>query len=149
SYELKLFPNANGKLTPATLRFIRRHDMKRIIVGIVACGLLLCRAAADEPFKKDASRDYADLSRLIHKVVAGQVPKAIEDNSAWGKTIPIPDDLKLPKLRTVIKVGDKMELPHGLWRKVKLTMADPAKDLRIRVKELNPVNGSKYSLKLE
>jgi hypothetical protein len=125
--------------------------MGRFIVLLSALGPVAWASVGvgDEPFKKDASRDYTELSRLIHKVVAGQVPKAIEDNSGWGKTIPIPEDLKLPKLRTVVKVGDRMELPHGLWRKVKLTMPDPAKDLNIRVKELSPMNGSKYRLKLE
>ena len=109
-------------------------------------------AAANGPGKegdKKANPDYAELSRLIRKVVLDQAPKAIEDDSGWGQTIPIPEGMKIGKLRTLVKVGDKLELPHGVWRKIKLWAADPDKDVQIRVRELKPVKLTTYRLVVE
>src|SRR5262249_32900648 len=74
-----------------------------------------------------------------------------EDESGWGQTIPIQpgERLPLPKLRTIIKKGDKLEAPHGLWRKVKAWMTDPAKDLQIQVRDLKALDGSTYRVTLE
>src|SRR4051812_31645525 len=93
-----------------------------------ATALLILAASwtsADEPAKEPA-KDYTEFSKLLHKMVVAQVPKYVEDNSGWGGTIPIPDKLRLPRLpRTRIKVGDREELPHGLWRKLRVTIDDP------------------------
>jgi hypothetical protein len=105
-------------------------------------------AAGDEPCKADA-KDYAEFSKLLHQMVVSQLPKVIEDNSGWGQTVPIPDKLSLPKLRTRIKVGDKEELPHGLWRKIKVWMTEPAKDLQIRVRDFKSVDSKTYRLVVE
>jgi hypothetical protein len=80
--------------------------------------------------------DYAEFSKLIQKVAVSKIPKMYEDTSGWGQTVPIPDKLRLPGLRTTVRVGNRMELPHGLWRKVKVSMKDPAKDVHISVREV-------------
>jgi hypothetical protein len=113
---------------------------------VIVAGSLV---AGDEPRKSDA-KDYAEFSKLIHTMVVKQLPKVIEDNSGWGKTVPIPEKLAFPKLkRTMIKVGDKYELPDGLWRKVKAWMTDPAKDLQIRVTEFKSVDSKTFRLVVE
>jgi hypothetical protein len=92
--------------------------------------------SAQQPDDK-APVDYDELSRLIHKVVVAQVPKVIEDDSGWGQTVAIPEKLRLPKLqRTFIKVGDRWEVPHGFWRKVKASLPEPAKNVQIQVRDL-------------
>jgi hypothetical protein len=102
----------------------------------------------DEP-RRPEEKDYAEFSKLIHQVVVKQLPKVFEDSSGWGQTVPIPPKLTLPKLRTRIKVGDKEELPHGLWRKIKVWMTTPAKDLQIRVRDFKSVDGKTYRLVIE
>src|SRR5262245_10214202 len=108
-------------------------------------------ARAGEGEKKTDQPDYTEFSKLIHQIVVGQLPKVYEDESAWGQTISIQpgDKLPLPKLRTIFKKGDKLEAPHGLWRKVKAWMTDPAKDLQIQVRDLKAVSASSYRLVLD
>jgi hypothetical protein len=93
--------------------------------------------------------DYAGLSRLIHKVVVGQLPKVYEQQAGWGQTIPIAEGLRLRARRTVVRVGDHLEMPHGTWRKVRVWLADPDRDLKIQVRDLRSVGASKYHLSLD
>ena len=64
---------------------------------LVILGVWLSLAAAQEPAGKGAKKDYAELGRLIHKMIGGQFPKEFEQDVNWGKTIPIPDGLRLPR----------------------------------------------------
>jgi hypothetical protein len=88
---------------------------------------------AGDPAKDDK---YAQFSKLLHKIALKQIPNYLEDNSGWGQTVPIPKKIRFPNLpRTTVKVKDHLEFPHGLWRKVKVWMKEPAKDLAIRVRD--------------
>src|SRR5438874_12554024 len=103
--------------------------MKTSARGIAVCGLLTILIAAgaaqepaksepakNEPAKSDAKPDYTELSRLIQRIAVGQIPKVIEDNSGWTGSVPVPANLRLPRLkRELIKVGDRWDLPNGLW----------------------------------
>src|SRR5262245_28516497 len=86
--------------------------------------------------------DYSQLSKLVHSIVVKELPKEYADKSDWGKTIPIPPKLRLPNLRTYVRVGDHDELPHGLWKKVRVWLDDPAKDLDIQIRELKKLENS-------
>src|SRR5439155_2362299 len=88
-----------------------------------------------------------NLARTIHSLIVPQIPKQHEDRSAWGQTIPIPPDLRRPGLRrTMIKVGDRMELPQGPWSRTKVWFDDPARDVEIRVVEKRKLDDGKTRL---
>jgi hypothetical protein len=107
------------------------------MLGAVAVGLIALVAAAPDDNGKTAKKpDYAEMSKMIQKLAADKMPRMIEDTSGWGQTVPIPEKLRAPGLRKTVRVGNRMELPHGLWRKVKVWMKDPAKDLRINVRDV-------------
>ena len=103
--------------------------------------------------KTDAKsdQDYTEFSKLVHKFVVGQTPKEFEHRDGWGGTIPLPDTrLPLPNLRTYLKDADnKVVLPHGAWKKVKLKLDDPAKDIKIQVKEFKNIDAKTYRLVLD
>jgi hypothetical protein len=106
--------------------------------------LFVCTlASADEP-----APDYTEFSRLIHQVVVKQVPREHEEKFNWGHTIPVPEKLRLPRLRTFLKVGDHVELPHGAWRRARVKLLDPGRDLRIAVRDFRPV-GKQYRLVID
>ena len=50
--------------------------------------------AGDSPTKDD----YADLSRLLQKMVLKQVPREYEEKFDWGTSIPVPPKLLAPGL---------------------------------------------------
>jgi hypothetical protein len=104
---------------------------------------VLAVAAADDngkALKTPAKPDYTEFSRLIQKLAVSKIPKMYEDTSGWGQTVPVPEKLRLAGLRKMVRVGNRMELPHGLWRKVKVWMKDPDKDLKISVREVKRLN---------
>jgi hypothetical protein len=116
------------------------------------CLLLLpasARAAGDEPPPAGKEDPGADLARLIHKAVVAKLPKAFEDNSGWGRTVPLPEMPRRPRLRrTVVEVDGRMEVPDGPWRKLRLRVDDPDRDLQVRVHSLKRVDAA-YRLTLE
>src|SRR4051812_44920643 len=63
-----------------------------------------------------APADHSDLAKLIHNLVIPLVPKDFEDKSDWGKTAPLPPNLRLPRARrTVVLVEGRLEAPEGAW----------------------------------
>ncbi len=119
------------------------------VFALAILGAALALASANEPAKDDKAAKYAEFSKLIHQMVVKQMPKVYEDTSGWGQTIPLKEPLRLPGLRTYIKKGNRVELPHGLWRKIRVSMNDPAKDLRIQVKDFKAVDAKTYRLVLD
>ncbi|MBI1832729.1 MAG: hypothetical protein HYR84_14910 [Planctomycetes bacterium] len=95
---------------------------------------------------KPAPQDFAEFSRIAHAIAVKQLPKQFEDASGWGQRIEIPGNLPFMKRRTVVKVGDKLEAPHGAWRKFKGKIEDPDKNLKINVKDFKKLNDSTYRL---
>lgn len=116
-------------------------------VFLLALVIPLTALAQDEPIK--TKTDYAEFNRLLHKMVAAQLPRVYEDATGWGGTIPVPGQLRLPRLRTYVKVGDRIEVPHGLWKRFKVWMDDPARDLQIQVRDLKKIDAATYRISVE
>jgi len=116
--------------------------------SLVFCLSFWALAAGGEPSAKDKDK-YAEFSKLLHKIALKQIPNYLEDNTGWGQTVPIPPKVRFPNLkRTTVMVKDRPEFPHGLWRKVKVWMKEPAKDLTIRVKDFK-VEGKLIRISLD
>ncbi len=115
-----------------------------ILIGILVFPLSL---PAQE---KQPDQEYAAFSKMLHSMAVKQLPKEFEDASAWNQTIPAEPNLRLQKLRTFIKVGDKQEMPHGTWRRFKGKIEEPDKNLKIVVKDFKSMeNGKFYRLVLD
>jgi hypothetical protein len=126
-------------------------------------GLPVVALAGDPPVKKandvpskngDApaknGSDYSEFSKFVHAQVIKQVPKRVEHKDGWGATIPLPEKrLPLPNLRTYIKDGDKVVLPHGAWKKILIKFEDPAKEIKLQVTQFKPIDAKSYRLELE
>jgi hypothetical protein len=119
------------------------------IVTWCPCLLLLlapvpveAQTASADPVDEVAA---ADLTRLIHRAIVAHMPGVYEDKSGWGHTIPLPERVILPRLkRTVVQVGDHMEVPDGSWRKVRLRLEDPDRDLHIHVRSFKRLGPMTY-----
>lgn len=110
-------------------------------------GLLLLEPARGQDRE---SPPYKELSQLIHKVIVTQMPRSHEQKIGWDQTTPVPPGkLPLPRLRPRIKVGDREELAHGAWKRYKVWVEDPAKDLVIEVKDLKAQENGNWRLQLE
>jgi hypothetical protein len=109
-------------------------------------GLLALVPLGLEAGEKESRPDYADFSRLLHVMVVRQLPKEFEESSGWGQTIPAPPNLPFPNLRKYVKVGDRLEVPHGAWRRFKGKIEDPDKNLKITVKDFRKLDDKNYRL---
>ncbi len=120
------------------------HFMVSILL-LGAARLALAQGPSVPPVKVD----YGEISKLIHGMAVKEAPTQVIDTSEWGKTIPVPERLRLPGLkRTFVKVGDHVEVPHGLWKKARIWLDDPARDIGVTVTEIKPLEGSTYRVSL-
>jgi hypothetical protein len=120
---------------------------RAIALGLVALGFIAAATSAPA----DEKAKYAELSQLLQQTVVAHIPKEINDYSEWNKTIPVaPGGLRLPGAkRTVLKVGDKDEWPHGTWKRTKIWFDDPAKDIKVAVKSFRKDEGKPYQVQIE
>jgi hypothetical protein len=110
----------------------------------------LAFGAEPSPGPPRADNPAAELERLIHKMVVAKLPEEIEEKSGWGRMIPLPPVLRRPNLpRTVVQVDGAPMVPDGLWRKLRLRLADPDRDLRIKVHGLERLEATRYRLTLD
>jgi hypothetical protein len=97
----------------------------------------------------DRENPAGDLERLIHDAVVSKLSKVYEDASGWGRTIPLPEQLRRPRARRmIIDVDGRPEVPDGTWHKVRLWLADPDRDLHVRVKSFRGLEATKYRLEV-
>jgi hypothetical protein len=110
------------------------------MLGIIAIVPLSLAAQTPTPPKGE----YAEFSKVIHKVVVKNLPKEFEDASGWGQMIEVPANLPLAGLRKLVKVGDHLEAPHGTWRRFKGKIEEPDKNLKIVVKDFKKLDDKTY-----
>src|SRR5512142_2885855 len=79
----------------------------------------------------EEKKDYAQFSKYLHDLAVKSMPKFVEDRKNWGQTVPYEDNLPLARLRTRIKVGNGFEFPHGAWKRSRVWVTDPDKDLTV------------------
>ena len=48
---------------------------------------------------------------------------------------------------SIVKVGDRTEAPNGVWRKVRVRLDDPQRDLTVRVLGLKQLSATGYRLR--
>jgi hypothetical protein len=103
--------------------------------------------ASDAPADEPAG---APLARLIHAAIVSKLPPVYENHSGWGHTVPMPERVRLPRLRrTVVQVGDHLEVPDGPWRKVRLRVEDPDRDLQVHIRSFRRVDATTYRIVVE
>ena len=118
-------------------------------------GLAGITQAGDDPKQppqpvKEKAKDFSDFSKLLHRLVVAKAPKMVENRDQWGQTIPIPEKLRLPNAkRTYVKVGDHLELPDGSWRRTRVWLDDPAKDIVIVVRDFKKSDAKNFRLSLD
>ncbi len=121
----------------------------RILATSIIVFMALAVVHADDP-SPEAKRDYTEFSKMIQKMVIKDLPKEIEDKSGWGQTVPLTERLLFPRLpRVKVRVGDKEGFPDGLWKKFKVRFDDPAKDIKINVKEFTKVDAKTFRLAVD
>jgi hypothetical protein len=121
-----------------------------IILTALVLMMPLTAPAGDTPKGEAPKDEFADLSRMLHKMLVKQAPREIEHKIDWGKSVPFPEKLKLPNLpRTTVKVGERTELAQGAWRRLRVKLENPDKDVKVRVKEFRKQEKGPYRVVID
>ena len=119
----------------------------RIFAAVFAVLTLL--PFADATDKNQPQQEYTEFSRLLHAIAVKQLPKQFEDNTGWGKVTEVPANIRFPGIRKLTKVGDHYEAPHGPWYRFEGKIEDPAKNLKIVVKEFKKLDAKTYRVAVD
>ncbi|MBI3823851.1 MAG: hypothetical protein HY289_14375 [Planctomycetes bacterium] len=104
--------------------------MRWICIWAGALVALPPNAWAGEP---ESAPKFTDLSKFVTALVVKQLPKQVEDASGWGQVTEIPNNLPLMGLRKTMKVADRLEAPHGAWRRFKGQVENPDKNFKLTI----------------
>jgi hypothetical protein len=96
----------------------------------------------------DEKADYSALSKMIQDAAVANLPRQYEEKSPWGMSVPIDPFMRLQGLRMRMNVNGRDEWPHGVWKRLKLWMVDPARDLSVEVRDLRKLENGKHRLTL-
>jgi hypothetical protein len=119
----------------------------RIVSACLGLVLLASAAPAASP-AEEAAADH--LARLIHSAIVMRLPPVFEDRSGWGQTVPPPPRMRLPRLRrAAVEVDGHLEVPDGPWRKLRVRVENPDRDLRVRVLSFQRVEPMTFRVTVE
>jgi hypothetical protein len=145
-----------GGDTPLTLKFgsLPAEEVRFVVKSWCPClALLLLPASVSAQSAQNRPADPiagAPLAHLIRTAILAKLPPVFEDRSGWGRTIPVPERVRFPRLRrTVMPVGDRMEVPDGPWRKVRLRVEQPDRDVRVHIRSFHRVEATTYRVVVE
>ncbi len=96
----------------------------------------------------DSKPDYTTFSNLIHQVAIEKMARQHESRSNWGSTVPIDPTLRLQSRRVRMNVDGREVWPNGVWTRTKLWLDDPAKDVRIEVRDLRKLENGKTRISI-
>ncbi len=87
--------------------------------------------------------------RLIVPLIAEAVPREFAGEKDWGKTKKITTGLRSEGNFFRFDIHSKRsEVNDGVWKKYRVTLVEPDKNLEIRIDDLHRLESGKYALKL-
>ncbi len=89
------------------------------------------------------------IARLVVPLIAEAVPRKFEGEKDWGKTKKITTGLRSEGNFFRFDIHSKRsEVNDGVWKKYRVTLVEPDKNLEIRIDDLHRLESGKYALKL-
>ena len=89
------------------------------------------------------------IGRLVIPLIKEAVPREFEGEKDWGKTKKITTGVRSEGNFFRFDIHSKRsEVNDGVWKKYRVTLVEPDKNLEIRVDDLHRLDSGKYALKL-
>jgi hypothetical protein len=139
----RIFPNTGAI---RVVRF-RKYAFKSaaFVVGMAA----IVKTAADPALTTLGGITPEVVAQLVAPIIADSIPREYEGSKDWGKATRVTTGLhsdgnffKFDIHRQKSKVND------GVWKKYKLTLVDPDKNLTVRIDNLRTLDSGRYALTL-
>src|SRR5689334_25154662 len=113
---------------------------------VLTSALFLPRTGAEQPSTASApsAMEPSAISEIAAHIIAAEIPREYERSKDWGRTKEMTTGLrssgnffKFDIRRTRSQVND------GVWKKYKLTLIDPEKNLNVSIQNLRPLEGGR------
>src|SRR5215212_6622833 len=89
------------------------------------------------------------VAQLVAPLIAEAVPREFEGKKDWGKTKNVTTGLRSEGNFFRFDIhSKKSEVNDGIWKKYRVTLIDPDKNLEIRIDNLHRLESGKYALTL-
>jgi hypothetical protein len=118
------------------------------LIFLVAAGALVKSSAG--PALTSLSGITPELvAQLATPIITEAIPREFAGSKDWGKTTRITSGLHSDGNFFKFDIHrEKKEVNDGVWKKYKLTLVDPDKNLTVRIDNLKSIDSGKYALTL-
>lgn len=109
---------------------------------LLAIAIIAAVAQGAEP----ASENERHLSELVEGIVKAAVPDTFEDRRHWDKHRDVFSGVKVKTDGLNVRISKrKKTVRHGFWRRYTVTLIDPERTLKIRISDVQPLGGGKWT----
>jgi hypothetical protein len=89
------------------------------------------------------------VAQLVTPLIAEAVPREFEGKKDWGKTIKVTTGLHSEGNFFKFDIHrEKKEVNDGIWKKYRVTLIEPEKNLEMRIDDMHRLASGKYALTL-
>jgi hypothetical protein len=136
----------NTELT-AAMDLARKSSLKVAAFLIVAA--IIAKASAGPALSTLTGVTPEMVAGLVSPLIAEAVPREFEGKKDWGKTKNITTGLRSEGNFFRFDIhSKKSEVNDGVWKKYRVTLVDPDKNLEVRVDNLRTLDSGRYALTL-
>jgi hypothetical protein len=151
-----------GSQTPATvlkLLLFKRLQVSNTLMNrvrqlsLIALALAAGASALPEPLPAPAAMDpgYPTevISTIAARLIADAIPREYERSKDWGRTKRITTGLRSSGNFFDFDIHRrKTEVNHGVWKKYRITLIEPEKNLDVKITNLRSIGANRFALTL-
>jgi hypothetical protein len=128
-------------------------SMNRNRLLVVAILIIAASVAWREPptiaAAADSSPSIEDVSQIASRLIAEAIPRQYERPQDWGRTKRITTGLRSSGNFFEFDLHRrKIEVNHGVWKRYRVVLVEPEKNLLVRIENLRIVGPGRYALTL-
>lgn len=138
-----------GSSNDWTFRVLRapKHTFRTAVflAGVAA----IVQAPAGSPLTALSGVTPQVIAQIVAPIIAEAIPREYEGTKDWGKTTRITSGVRSSGNFFNFDIHRRTsEVNDGVWKKYRLTLVDPDKNLTVRIDNLKSIDSGKYALTL-
>jgi hypothetical protein len=126
---------------------LRKPALAAAVILFVAAAML--KAMAGPSLASLTGITPEVVAQLVTPLIAEAVPREFEGKKDWGKTKKVTTGLRSEGNFFKFDIhSKKTEVNDGIWKKYRVTLIEPEKNLEIRIDDMHRLESGKYALTL-
>ena len=120
-----------------------------LVVGVAISFVTAAMAQPVPAFESKSAEEnvsgYEALAKALAAIVREAIPRNYEREEDWGRKKRITTGIRIDKLEFSRR---KKEVDHGIWKRYRIELVNPAEELQVRVENLRSIGAGKAALTL-